>query len=49
MKTEKTCKQAYLAPETSVDLIVLERSILSGYERTSLRNMELYEMYDEEF
>ena len=42
-------KLPYEAPDTSVDVIVMERCILSGAEPGQLQDMEYNEIYDEEF
>jgi hypothetical protein len=42
-------KRTYETPETSVDIIVQERSFLSEVEPNILPQMDPYEMFDEEF
>ncbi|MBR5256849.1 MAG: hypothetical protein IKV62_08765 [Bacteroidales bacterium] len=49
MQTNHFERQTYVAPETSVDLIMQERSFLSEFEPDPLPKMDPYEMYDEEF
>ena len=48
MKTAKT-RQAYEAPETSVDFIEMEQCILSEVQTRELPNMDPNELYDEDF
>ena len=48
MRNNQT-KRTYEAPETSVDIIVQERSFLSEIEPEFLPQMDPYEMFDEEF
>ena len=45
MRTETVTRRTYEAPETSVDLIVMEQCILS----TQLPNMDPNTVYDEDF
>ena len=48
MKTKTLTKLAYEAPEASVDVIEMERSILSG--RNTLPNaMDYNEVYEDDF
>jgi hypothetical protein len=42
-------KRTYETPETSVDIIVQERSFLSEVEPDFLPQMDPFEMFDEEF
>ena len=42
-------KLPYEAPDTSVDVIVMERCILSVVEPRQLQDMDSNEMYDEDF
>ena len=42
-------KRTYEAPETSMDIIVQERSFLSEVEPDFLPQMDPFEMFDEEF
>ena len=45
----KTPKQTYEAPDTSVDFIEMEQCILSVVETRQLQDMEMNELYDEDF
>lgn len=47
--TTNTPKQAYEAPETSVDFIEMERSILSVVSPNQMQDMDTNELYDEDF
>ena len=50
MKTKALTKLAYEAPDTSVDVIVMERCILSTTAETKqMQDMDMNEMYDEDF
>ena len=47
--TTNTPKQAYEAPEASVDFIEMERSILSMVRPNQMQDMDPNELYDEDF
>lgn len=49
MKTNQMNRQAYVAPETSVDIIEQERCFLSEVSKKKLSDMELYQMFEEDF
>ena len=49
MNTRILARRTYEAPDTSVDWIELEQTILSDVRTKQLTDMELYEMYDEDF
>ena len=49
MKTAQSTRRTYEAPDTSVDLIEQERSILSAANPGQLKDMDPNEMYDEDF
>ena len=51
MRTETVTRQTYEAPETSVDVIEMERDFLQGTTITGnpLQNMDPEELYDENF
>ena len=48
MKTAKT-RQAYEAPETSVDFIEMEQCILSVVQTKQLQDMDYNEVFEEDF
>ena len=51
MKTATQTRRTYEAPDTSVDLIEMERDFLQGTTITGnpLQNMDPEELYDENF
>ena len=49
MNTRILARRTYEAPDTSVDWIELEQTILSDVRTKQLTDMDIYEMYDEDF
>ena len=49
MNTRILARRTYEAPDTSVDWIELEQTILSDVRPRQLQDMDPYEMYDEDF
>jgi hypothetical protein len=49
MCTTNATKQTYVAPDTSVDIIMQERSFLSEIEPDFMPNMDPNELFDEDF
>jgi hypothetical protein len=49
MGTTNAKRQTYVAPDTSVDIIVQERSFLSEIEPGFMSDMDPNELFDEDF
>ena len=49
MCTTNAKKQTYVAPDTSVDIIMQERSFLSEIEPNFMPDMDPSELFDEDF
>ena len=49
MCTTNAMKQTYVAPDTSVDIIMQERSFLSEIEPNFMPDMDPNELFDEDF